>query len=114
MRNLIANDPTASTVKTFNTQQEFFRHPQLAALRKIDFKYHELSDDGYYYKLALAGLCTPILAPETIEQARRLPPTSSSAHKRGNFIREFGDQIDWVTWRKLKLVNNPEMIQLQE
>ena len=97
-----------------NTHFEFCKCKDRKPLSKIDFKYHELGEDGYFNRLSNAGLTQSILAPSTIEQARRLPPSSSSAHKRGNYIREFAEEIEWVTWDKLKLVGQSELVKLQE
>lgn len=71
-----------------------------AARKKVDIRYHELSDDGYFSKLMCIApqLCSVNQAG--IEFALRLPPTESPASRRGHLIREFSDglesvEVDW-------------------
>jgi proteasome accessory factor A len=60
-----------------------------AARKKIDLRYHELSPEGYYFKLCQAGVCRRLLTDEEIELARRNPPSGTPASVRGRYIREF-------------------------
>jgi hypothetical protein len=57
--------------------------------KKIDLRYHELSSDGYFKKIAatLPGIQL-VDAPE-VERRRRSPPSNSPAARRGWLIREF-------------------------
>jgi proteasome accessory factor A len=82
--------------------------------KKLDLKFHELAADGYYCQLNAASQTTSILDASEIEQATRLPPPVSPANLRGNYIREFGDEIEWAYWNviKLKKPNPTEFIYL--
>ena len=64
--------------------------------KKIDLRYHELSEDGYYAMFHSAGLTTPLIEREAIERATRLAPPNSPATMRGLYIREFADGEDTV------------------
>jgi proteasome accessory factor A len=67
----------------------------LAARRKVDLKYHELSPEVYYFRLAAAGVIEHLVTAEEIEQAMRLAPGKTRAAIRGRYIREFsGSQTD--------------------
>ena len=92
------------------TFTEFCNTRQLAALQKIDVKYHEISRDGYYYQLRENGLTTAVITQGQVAQAGRMPPLSTSAAQRSRFIREFGDQIEWVDWDSVKLKDATEPI----
>ena len=59
----------------------------LAARRKIDVRYHELSRDGYYLQLEAAGLAPLIVEPEEVLQAAVTPPAGTRAAVRGGVIR---------------------------
>ena len=61
----------------------------LSARRKVDFKYHELSPEGYFFCLAGTGIVNEVATPEEIERAKRLPPAGTRAAVRGRYIREF-------------------------
>jgi proteasome accessory factor A len=70
------------------------------ARKKVDIRYHELSEDSYFAKLRC-------LAPEVcsvdrigVDHALRLPPAGSPALRRGQLIREFSGgaldvSVDW-------------------
>ena len=70
------------------------------ARKKLDLRYHELSSEGYFKKIA-ATLPEVQLANQTdIERRRRSPPSDSPAARRGWLIREFADSeepflCDW-------------------
>ncbi|MCD0459043.1 proteasome accessory factor PafA2 family protein [Roseiconus lacunae] len=64
---------------------------QWIAKKKADLRYHELSPEGYYQKLAASNPALVLIDPQRIEQRRRVPPSNSPAVKRGWLIREFGD-----------------------
>ena len=61
------------------------------ARKKTDLRYHELSPDGYYRKLAATNPSLTLVDPERIERRRRTPPPNCPATQRGWLIREFGD-----------------------
>ncbi|MFK8115195.1 MAG: proteasome accessory factor PafA2 family protein [Rubripirellula sp.] len=71
------------------------------ARKKVDLRYHELSDDGYYYQFMDARPDLRLVDEERIERRRRSPPPSSPAAKRGWLIREFANsdesmQSEWA------------------
>jgi proteasome accessory factor A len=72
-----------------------------AVRKKIDLRYHELSDEGYHYRLnQMLGLA-PLLMADEKSRARRNPPAESPALKRGYLIREFSEsdsqlRVDWT------------------
>jgi proteasome accessory factor A len=68
-----------------------------AERKKIDLRYHELSEDGYFAMLQSAGLAPRLIAEEAIERATRLAPPNSPATMRGHYIREFADGEEPVT-----------------
>ncbi len=57
--------------------------------KKIDLRYHELSEDGYYRKLVAAAGRAVLITRDKIQQAKRVPPVDTIAAKRGYLIREF-------------------------
>jgi proteasome accessory factor A len=58
----------------------------IAMLKTIDLRYHEL-DDGYAEKFAATGNVHRLLAPSEIERAVLEPPEGTPAFTRGRFIR---------------------------
>jgi len=71
-----------------------------AIKKKIDIRYHELSDQGYHRQLANYLQLSPIVNDGEIERARRAPPSDSPARRRGNLIREMSEgaselRVDW-------------------
>lgn len=68
--------------------------------KKVDLKYHELSDDGYAAKVALVDGSVHLTDEGQIERAGRLAPGESRASRRGHWIREFGgsEQTLRVSW----------------
>jgi len=76
-----------------------------AVQKKIDIKYHELSNHGYYHLLVQTLAIVPFVSPEQINRSMRLPPMGTPATQRGYWIREFADdqaslKVDWnsVEW----------------
>jgi len=94
----------------FGTTNEFRSFSNVASLRKIDVKYHEVSGEGYYYRLLAEALTQPVLADNVVERAERMPPLSNPAAQRCRYIREFTDEIEWVRWDAIKLMNKEEEI----
>lgn len=77
-----------------------------AARKKIDLRYHELSDEGYFQQFARTELVEPLLSAAEVEQAIRTPPGGTRAATRGRYIREFtgpGLSILSVNWHSLVL-----------
>lgn len=71
-----------------------------AARKKVDIRYHELSDEGYFNKLKCIAPQVCSVNKEGIDLALRLPPLGSPALRRGHLIREFSDgletvEVDW-------------------
>jgi Pup amidohydrolase len=74
-----------------------------AELKKIDIRYHELSDEGYYRRLRQTGICPAWVDVEKIAQAMRAAPPDSPATTRGHYIREFagGDLSVSANWKRV-------------
>ena len=69
--------------------------------KKVDLRYHELSDEGYYYRLLKSRPDLRLVDDEQIALRRRSPPPSSPAANRGWWIREFANseesmQSEWT------------------
>lgn len=62
----------------------------IAARRKLDAQYHELSREGGYIQLEAAGAAPTIVEPEEVLQAIQQPPPGTRAAARGQLIRENG------------------------
>lgn len=65
-----------------------------AERKKIDLRYHELSEDGYFAMFRSAGLTPQLIEEEAIDRATRLAPPNSPATMRGHYIREFAEGED--------------------
>ncbi len=68
--------------------------------KKIDLRYHELSDHGYYVQLAAAGHVPRLVSDAELDRAVRTPPPGTPASARGRYIREFADgalplRVNW-------------------
>jgi Pup amidohydrolase len=76
-----------------------------SAKKKVDIRYHELSDHGYFQQLKRTGIVSSIVDESEIERAIRLPPSNSPATVRGHYIREFsgGDEPVSANWRAITL-----------
>ncbi|WP_186775648.1 proteasome accessory factor PafA2 family protein [Rubripirellula tenax] len=71
------------------------------ARKKIDLRYHELSEDGYYIQFLKSRPDLRLVDDESIARRRRSPPASSPAARRGWLIREFANsdellQSEWT------------------
>lgn len=73
------------------------------ARKKIDIRYHELSDDSYFARLRAAAPHVTSVDPAGIDLALRMPPLNSPALRRGQLIREFsgGSESLAVDWSHL-------------
>jgi Pup amidohydrolase len=60
----------------------------IAARRKLDARYHELSREGGYIQLEAAGVAPTIVEPEDVLKAIQEPPEGTRAAVRGRLIRE--------------------------
>jgi Pup amidohydrolase len=61
---------------------------------KVDFKFHQLDNEGYYFKLLDSQLVDTLFSTEEIEHARLNPPRGTRAHIRGELVRRYGYQAD--------------------
>lgn len=73
---------------------------EIDARRKLDLRYHELSDAGYGRKVLSVVQHAGILKSELIERAIRNPPAEFAPQQRSYYIREFGGthqqlKVDW-------------------
>jgi proteasome accessory factor A len=84
-----------------------WRDPKISL---IDLQYHDIRPDrGIYYKLTANDMVDRVTDDETIERAKHMPPQTTRARLRGEFIRQANlkgkdYRVDWVY---LKL-NDPE------
>jgi proteasome accessory factor A len=84
-----------------------WREPKVSLL---DLQYHDIRPDrGIYYRLVQRDQVDRITDDETIERAKHVPPKTTRARLRGEFIRQANlkgkdYRVDWVY---LKL-NDPE------
>jgi proteasome accessory factor A len=71
--------------------------------KKIDIRYHDLSENGYFQMLDRSGLASHLIDEEHIERAMRTPPPDSPATTRGHYIREFAsaDVPLSVNWKNV-------------
>jgi proteasome accessory factor A len=84
-----------------------WRDPKVSLM---DLQYHDIRPDkGLYWSLSRRGLVDRITTDEAIERAKHVPPQTTRARLRGEFIRQANlkgkdYRVDWVY---LKL-NDPE------
>ena len=84
-----------------------WRDPKVSLL---DLQYHDIRPDrGIYYRLVQRGSVERLTDDESIERAKHIPPQTTRARLRGEFIRQANlkgkdYRVDWVY---LKL-NDPE------
>lgn len=71
--------------------------------KKIDIRYHELSDEGYFQRLLRTGLCPAVVDAQQVARAVRAAPPDSPATTRGHYIREFagGDEPVCANWKRV-------------
>ncbi len=75
-------------------------------IARIDLAYHDIATDrGLYYKLARSGAVRTIVSEADIDEAQNLPPQTTRAKLRGDFVRAaLGAGQDYtVDWVHLKL-----------
>ncbi len=75
--------------------------------KKIDIRYHELSEDGYYETIRDVGLAPRLVDETSLERAMRWPPSETPAARRGRAIREFtgGEMTVVVGWHDMVVRN---------
>ncbi len=85
------------------------RDASFPSRKKIDLRYHELTDAGYFMRLKNGEHTTRLLDDEDIERAMRTPPHDTPATTRGHYIREFGGGDDPVSanWKYVYLGDGP-------
>lgn len=76
-------------------------HADWPERKKIDLRYHELSEEGYFNQFIENHPHLLLVDPDLIQRRRRSPPAGSPAAKRGWMIREFADsdeamQAEWT------------------
>lgn len=78
--------------------------------KKVDLRFHELSEDGYYRKLIAVAGKYPLVSPDKVSQAKRVPPSDTAASKRGYLIREFSSSGSVVTagWDFVEMVDGED------
>jgi proteasome accessory factor A len=79
----------------------------LDSRRKIDIKYHELTQAGYYIQLEAAGAVSLVVDPDEVRQAVTEPPLGTPAQRRGRLIRELaeGGQPVRASWSTVVVGN---------
>jgi len=80
--------------------QQLDKNTDWSIKKKIDIRYHELSEQGYFRQLQEVLQLPPLISDREIQKAMRVPPTDSPAWRRGNLIRELSDSdselvVDW-------------------
>lgn len=92
--------------KVFNEFKEFLLFSELSyeefsrrwalycEILKVDFKFHQVDDDGYYYRLVNSELVDSLFSPEEIEHAISNPPMNTRAHIRGELIKKYGHKSE--------------------
>ncbi len=85
------------------------RDASYVARKKIDLRYHELSDAGYFMKLKNGDHTNVLIDDDDVERAMRSPPPDTPATTRGHYIREFGGGDETVTanWKYVFLGEGP-------
>jgi len=69
----------------------FLRRWQLFnEILKVDFKFHQVDGEGYYYKLLESRLVDDLFTGEEIERAKENPPLRTRAYIRGHLVKKFG------------------------
>ncbi len=90
----------------------------VAAHRKIDLRYHELSQEGYYVRLEAAGVAPTLVEPEEVMEAIGRPPEGTPASIRGDLIRQFAMNPEAVRASWCAVIVNattkPRVVQLQQ
>lgn len=75
------------------------------AQKKIDLRYHELGEAGYFTWLDGAELVTRLVEPEDIREAIRTPPVDSPARQRGRIVKALSQsgQSARIGWKRVHL-----------
>jgi hypothetical protein len=71
--------------------EEFVRRWKLYyEILKIDFKFHQLDEEGYYYQLLQSELVEEIFTGSEIEDSITRPPQETRARIRGSIVSRYG------------------------
>ena len=74
-----------------------------AALKKIDLRYHQLGEDGYFSQLRAAGLTRRLVDDASIEDAIEVAPAGSPAWQRSELMRAHQGEADLrVAWDAIR------------
>ncbi len=75
--------------------EEFSRRWMLLCeILKVDFKFHQVDEDGYYYRLVNSDLVDELFTAEEIEHAISNPPLNTRAHIRGELVKKYGHKSE--------------------
>lgn len=79
-------------------------------LARIDLAWHDITDGGLRNALETSGMLRKILNSQEIETARAIPPQTTRAKMRGDFIAAAMDaRRDFsADWQNLKLINGED------
>ena len=105
MRTVVEKFRHTTTEQAIGTADEFKGFKNLPALQKADLKFHELGATGYNQQLVDGGATDSMLDHKELDRASRMPPSVATAAQRCRYIREFGNEIEWITWDEVKLRN---------
>ncbi|MGV8120609.1 MAG: proteasome accessory factor PafA2 family protein [Candidatus Xenobiia bacterium LiM19] len=61
-------------------------------LIKIDFKFHQLDEEGYYYQMLHSGLVDELFTSSEVAWAATTPPGDTRAYIRGELIKKYGQK----------------------
>ncbi len=76
------------------------KNASFEARRKLDLRYHELSEDGYGFKVLSVVNVPELVRRPRIDRAKCNPPNAYAPQQRSYYIREFGGfdsnlRMDW-------------------
>ncbi len=87
-------------IERYRTQHDLsLGHPRIA---QLDLAYHDIHRDrGLYYLLEKRGAVARVTSDLAIYQAKSIPPQTTRARLRGNFIKRAQERrrdftVDWV------------------
>jgi proteasome accessory factor A len=68
--------------------EAYMSRNRLSKVSLLDLQYHDIRPDrGIYYRLVRRGSVDRITDDESIERAKHVPPQTTRARLRGEFIR---------------------------
>ncbi|MDQ7826990.1 MAG: proteasome accessory factor PafA2 family protein [Candidatus Eremiobacteraeota bacterium] len=76
------------------TYEDFWEKMTLySEVVKVDLKFHEVDEEGYYYQLLQSNLVDSLFTHQEIEEAKVAPPRHTRAFVRGTLIKKFGYKL---------------------